>query len=155
MVLRSAVAGEAVLSQGDCSFRSLASNHACLIQDLALGTQPEGKEGSLLFFGRTLIKTGFLMQAGAPLWPPHEVGDGQQSCPTACHPLPVPRSFWGKFRTREASHPDSWLCQSLFPPFSNRSHENSPSTAAQSPAPVGAPSPGQPLVSPAARLSNL
>lgn len=52
-LLRGAAAGEAVLSQGDCSFTSLASNYACVMQDLTLGTQPEGKEAFLLFFGRT------------------------------------------------------------------------------------------------------
>lgn len=67
MLLCSSAAGEAVLSQGNCFFKSLASNYACLMQDLALGTQPEGKEGSLLFFGRTLIKTVLGLPCGLPI----------------------------------------------------------------------------------------
>ena len=73
---------------GHRSLKSLASNHTCLGQGLALGTQPEGEEGSLLSFVRTSIKTGFPVQAGAPWWPPHAVWDGRQAVPQ--HPLPSP-----------------------------------------------------------------
>lgn len=80
-----------------------------------------------------LIKRRLPVQAGSPWWPPHEVGDSQQSCPAASHPLPVPRSFWGKLCTGEASQLDSWLCQSLFLLFSSRSCEAAPAQQLRAP----------------------